>query len=61
MANCTNWSLVDKDCDKSTMDNVKGDVMEMERQKLMEKINLEQFRFNDMFNVVAYSVMSVGE
>ena len=49
------------DCVMSNMDNMEVDVTDMERQMVMETNYLEQFAFNDVFNVVAYSVMSLGK
>ena len=34
--------------------------MSMETEMDMAKHSLERFGFNDIFNVVAYSVMSIG-
>ena len=51
MASFTNYSM--SDCIKNNTSNVE--------QMDMVKHMLVQFGFNDIFNVVAYSVMGVGK
>ena len=53
MANMTNSTL--PACDQSNLSKMEQVDMEMARQDLVE------FGFNDLFNVVAYSVMSAGK
>ena len=53
MANMTNCTL--PACDQSNLSKMEQVYVEMARQDLVE------FGFNDLFNVVAYSVMSAGE
>ena len=59
MANSTNCSLME--CVTSNTNNMEVGVTDIERQMVMETNHLEQFAFNDVFNVVAYSVMSLGK
>ena len=53
MANISNCTL--PACDQSNLSKMEQVKMEMARQDLLE------FGFNDLFNVVAYSVMSAGK
>ena len=53
MANISNCTL--PACDQSNLSKMGQMDMEMARQDLVE------FGFNDLFNVVAYSVMSAGK
>ena len=53
MANISNCTLVS--CDLSNLSKMDQVDMEMVRQALVE------FGFNDLFNVLAYSVMSAGK
>jgi hypothetical protein len=53
MANMSNCTLIS--CDQRNISKVEQVDMEMVRQDLVE------FGFNDLFNVVAYSVMSAGK
>ena len=53
MANIFNCTLAA--CDQSNLSKVEQVDMEMARQDLVE------FGFNDLFNVVAYAVMSAGK
>ena len=53
MANISNWTL--PACDQSNLSKMEQVEMEMVRLDLVE------FGFNDLFNVVAYSVMSAGK
>jgi hypothetical protein len=53
MANISNCTFVG--CDQSNLSKMEQEHMEMARQDLVE------FGFNDLFNVVAYSVMSAGK
>ena len=54
MADISNCTLA-ACCDQSNLSKVEQVDMEMLRQDLVE------FGFNDLFNVVAYSVMSAGK
>jgi hypothetical protein len=53
MANISNCTL--PACDQSNLSKMEQVEMEMVRQDLVE------FGFNDLFNVMAYSVMSAGK